>query len=253
MSSLGASLDVIRTNTIRYGFPILLSLGNFGNLFCIVIFSQKQYRSNSCSLYLLSAAVFSFVGVNWGLGPQINAIYRPPDPFNISLTLCRIRGYILQSSMVLYRTMIVLSCADRFALCSMRPAIRAFSRPKVALKMIGSTTLFWLLASIHLLIFEDIQNGVCSVFGLYGLIFSIYQIAFLGLIAPILMIVFAYFVLKNLKQSRIRIHPIQDTILPIRRILRQRDRDLMRLCLRAKCSSVLYSRFSIQLTPYMAY
>ena len=160
--------------------------------------------------YLLASAIFGLIGMNWGFATNLNALYQSPDPFTVSLILCRTRGYILQTTSVLFRSMIILACMDRFALSSSQANIRAFSTSKIAWKMIVGTTLFWMIASIHLPIFETIQNNRCYVSGSYGIFFSIYQICLFGVVLPGLMIVFAVLLRKNLKNIRIRVHPQQE-------------------------------------------
>ena len=184
MSSISTYLTIIQQNTIRYGYPLLLAFGNIGNLLAIIVFSQRPRRRNPCSLYLLVSTIIGLIGLNWGFGTTLNTLYQIPDPFSISILLCKIRGYILQSTSVMHRTMIVLACMDRYALSSPRVNIRAYSKSKFALKMIGGAISFWLIVSIQLPILETIQNNRCSVFGTYGLFFSIYQICLFGLIFP---------------------------------------------------------------------
>ncbi|CAF0772645.1 unnamed protein product [Adineta ricciae] len=168
MSSLSETLTSLRQAIIRYGFPISLTLGNIGNLFIIYIFCQKQYRHNSCSLYLVAAAISSIIGINWGIGTNMYALYQPPDPFTQSLFLCRLRGFLLQSSTFLYKTMISLGCIDRFAVTSSRVRIREFSKPRVALKVIFGMTLLCMIISIHLPIFEVIDNNRCIIVGTFS-------------------------------------------------------------------------------------
>jgi hypothetical protein len=231
MSSIATYLPIIQQTIIRYGFPIFLVFGNVGNILSIIIFSQRHHRRNPCSLYLLASTIFGLIGLNWGFGTNLNTLYQSPDPFTVSTVLCRVRGYILQTTSVMYRTMIVLSCMDRFALSSSRVNIRAFSTIKIALIMIGGAISFWMIVSIPQPIFQTIQNNRCYVFGTYGLFFSIYQICLFGVIFPGLMIVFGILLWKNLKTIRSRIHPhhqendIQQQILP------KRDINLMKLVL----------------------
>ena len=231
MSSISTYLTIIQQNTIRYGFPLLLAFGNFGNLLAIIVFSQRHHRRNPCSLYLLTATIIGLIGLNWGFGTNLNALYQVPDPFTVSIVLCRIRGYILQSTSVMHRTMIVLACMDRYALSSPRVNIRAYSTSKFALKMIGGAVIFWLIVSIQLPIFETIQNNRCSVFGTYGLFFSIYQICLFGFIFPNLMIIFGILLWKNLKTIRIRVQPVQQMESSQQQQLPKRDISLMKLTL----------------------
>jgi hypothetical protein len=127
--------------------------------------------------------------------------------------------------------MIALACMDRFALSSSRVNIRAYSKPKVALKMIVGSSLFWMIATIHLPIFLSIQNNRCLVFGTYGLFYSIYQICLFGMIFPALMIVFGILLWKNLKRLRVRVQPLQTANNPRQLGLQKRDIDLMKFIL----------------------
>ncbi|CAF1442407.1 unnamed protein product [Rotaria magnacalcarata] len=231
MPSGAEILPSLQQNTIRYGFPILVALGNFGNLAIILIFTRKSLRQSSCAFYLLCAAVFSLLGVNWGLVTNMYTVYHPPDPFGISLSLCRTRGYILQISSVLYRTMIVLASADRCALSSVNAKIRSFSKPKVAIKMIIITSLFWMIISIHLPIFQTIISGRCSVFGVYGIFFSLYQIFIFGLLLPALMITFGILIQKNLSAIRSRVQPLAGATNIRQPMLNKRDMNLLKVVL----------------------
>lgn len=231
MSSFSSFLVDVRLGIIRYGFPVLLVVGNIGNLTCIVMFIQKRHRKSSCSLYLLSAAIFSVIGLNWSLVTNTYALYQPPDPFSISLALCRIRGFILQSTSVLYQFMILLSCIDRFASTSPRASVRNFSNPKMALKMIAGSTLFWMLMSMHLLILETIENGRCYVFGTYAIFFGFYVLCVFGIILPGFTLLFFFLILKNLKTARARVQPVQGTDATPQNILSKRDMNLLKMVL----------------------
>ena len=234
MSSGTTALLSIQQNTIRYGFPVLIVLGNIGNLLLILVFSQKHHRHNPCSLYLLASAIFSLVGLNWALITNLNALYQVPDPFTLSLTLCRIRGYILQITSVLFRTMIILACIDRYAMSSSHVRIRAFSKRNTAIKMIIGTTLVWMLVTVQQPIFQTIQSNRCWLFGVYGLFFSIYQTCLFGCVFPGWMIVFGVLLWKNLKDVRIRsrAHPVTMTSTATEApLLHKRDISLMKFVL----------------------
>jgi hypothetical protein len=80
--------------------------------------------------------------------------------------------------------------------------------------------------SIHVLIFLSIENNYCSVYGIYGKVFSIYSIIFTGLIPISAMIFFGIMLLNALRQSRFRVQPLENT-----RRLNRRDINLMKLVL----------------------
>jgi len=145
---------------------------------------------------------------------------------NYSLILCRIRGYIIHVSSMSFRYTLILMCADRYASCNSRASIRALCRPQTAYRSIGILTLFWMIASIHLLTWESIANNRCFVYGIYGQIFGFYILIFTGTI-PVLCIIFIRILLmKNLRQMRSRVRPLDNT-----RQINQRGIKLMKIVL----------------------
>ncbi|CAF3687528.1 unnamed protein product [Rotaria socialis] len=72
----------------RYVIPIIITLGNIGNAFIIILFNKR--RNNSCSTYILWAAVMNsasitLYSVNHG------------DPALYSLIFCKFHPYIPQT------------------------------------------------------------------------------------------------------------------------------------------------------------
>ena len=204
MSTASNVLVLIQRNAIQYGFPILLVLANLGNLLFLCAFLQKMHRQHPCSLYLLTSAIICLIGANWGFATHFNALYQTPDPFVASLFLCRLRSYILQTTLVLHRSMIVLACFDRYALSSTNPRIRSFSNKPFAIKCIIGTAAFWCVFMIQHPFFQTIQSNRCGMFGNYGLVFSIYQILVLNILLPGLMICLGTLLFKNLHNTRFR-------------------------------------------------
>ncbi|CAF1118682.1 unnamed protein product [Adineta ricciae] len=73
-----------------------------------------------------------------------------------------------------------------------------------------------MIISVHLLIFESIENDRCGVYGLYGRIFSIYSFICFGAIPTGAMIVFGLLLMIRLRQIRSRVHPARDQLQPRR-------------------------------------
>ncbi|UJR12071.1 hypothetical protein I4U23_016249 [Adineta vaga] len=140
-------------------------------------------------------------------GFPISLILGNLDPFIKSLFLCRFRGYLLQSSSLIYKIMILFASIDRFALTSSNVKIRSFSKQQLSIKIIIGIILFGMLISINLAIYETIENNRCFFFGTYGFFFSIYQICIFGFILPILQISFCFLIIKNLKSIHVRVQP----------------------------------------------
>ncbi|CAF3317397.1 unnamed protein product [Rotaria socialis] len=89
----------------RYVIPIIITLGNIGNAFIIILFNKR--RNNSCSTYILWAAVMNsasitLYSVNHG------------DPALYSLIFCKFHPYIPQVISQTARYLTILACIDRF-------------------------------------------------------------------------------------------------------------------------------------------
>ena len=192
-----AALASVQQAITRYVLPTILAFGNLGNLLTIAIYCQQRYRTNSCSIYLIAVSCFSLMGANWAIVPTVYALNHY-DMVSNSIILCRIRGYIIHTSSMCFRYTLILVCADRYAFCSTRASIRAFSRPMIAYRSIVIVTIFWATVSVH---------GRCGVYGLYGQIFSFYIAVCTGLIPIFSMITFGLLLLKNLPRSRLLVHP----------------------------------------------
>ncbi|CAF1422164.1 unnamed protein product [Adineta ricciae] len=188
---------------LRYIVPIILVLGNIA--------------------YLFTAALFSIIGSYCALIPFIYAAYYP-DPFGRFLILCRLRLYIGYICAMTFRSMIVLATIDRYALTSSRSTFRTFASISTARRAIITTFLFWSAAGFHLLIGPRIENNRCLLYGLYGFLFSVFQLLSFGILPSVLMIVFALLLIKNIRQSRTRSGSHYT-----KSFLRKRDRNLIEL------------------------
>jgi hypothetical protein len=204
--SISGTLVLVQQVMTRYILSAIVVFGNLGHFILIGILSQKRRRLNSCSIYILAASVFGLIIINWAIIPLVYALDHI-DPLGTSLVLCRIRGYIIHTSSMSFRYIIVLACIDRYAMCSSRISIRNFCRPRIAYCLIAIITIFWTIVCVHLLIFESIQSGRCGVYGLYGFIYSIYSIVCFGAIPTSLMIVFGLLLMNKLRKLRSRVQP----------------------------------------------
>ncbi|CAF1391909.1 unnamed protein product [Adineta steineri] len=217
------TLTLVQQYITRYVLSTALILGSLGNFIAIIVFSQKKHRTNSCSIYLVAVSMFGILSANLGIAPLVYAL----DHFNAinsSLVLCRVRGYTLQVTAMCFRYTLILMCVDRYALCSSRAAIRALCRPQIAYRSIGIVIIFWMIMSIHFLIWENIENNLCSLYGLYAQIIGFYSLILTGTIPILSMILINILIKKALRQLRTRIQPIDNT-----RQIRQRDIQFIKL------------------------
>lgn len=200
---MAADLVEVQRYMSLYGLSIFYILGVIGNLLLICICLRRTHRKNSCSLYLLAATVVNFILIQCMLPLAIySANY--PDPQNTSLVWCKLRSYLFNGLLMLYRYFKMAACIDRAAMCNRHVKIRAFSDPRMARRVILGITIVWLLIPIHLAVYYDIVSGRCIPKpGAYANFFSVYSIVVSGWSPPIVMLTFgtiAYMNLKHVKQ-----------------------------------------------------
>jgi hypothetical protein len=125
------------------------------------------------------------------------------DPQNVSLIWCRIRSYLFNALLMLYRWYKMIACIDRAAMCSRYAWIRSFSKARIACRAILIITIIWLLIPIHLAVYFEIESGRCVPrSGTYAKFFSAYSIVISGWSPPIVMMIFGIIAYRNLKQVR---------------------------------------------------
>jgi len=221
-------LPLVERFFTRYGLSTLLAMGNFGTLCNIIIFSTSQvHRANPCSLYLLAAECSNFIAINFGLIIILYSLDHQ-DPSNMFESFCKIKVYIIHIVFNISRWLVVLACADRFALSHKQAHIRSWSSTRIARRAIILVIGVWILIAIHVPIWQGIHFGVCGPYGVYGLIWSIYLIIVAGILPPFAMIVFGFLTFKNLNSIRSR---VQSRTNSTRFHLHSRDINLMRMVL----------------------
>jgi hypothetical protein len=215
----------------RYGMTTYTTLGNIGLILNIVVFIQPGHRRNSSSLYILAMSFCALIGLNVS---NISVIYAldHSDIRNSGLVFCQLQVYLRHVFNQMMRTFFVLACADRYAISSNHARIRTFSRYQVAIRLMPSVTLFWLLLGIFPAILYSLENGRCTIkSGPTSFTFSLYMLFVVGIIPLVCMIMFCILLLNNLKKIRGRVQPVMNVNPPVNQVLRKRDRDMMRMLL----------------------
>lgn len=197
---MSASLAEAQQYMSLCGLSIFYIFGTIGNILLICILVQSTHRRNSCSLYLLSATIVNFILIQCILPAGIYS-GRHTDPQNISLVWCKIRSYLFNALLMLYRWYKMAACVDRAAMCNRRAWIRSFSTARTAYRVIAVITIVWLLIPIHLAVYFENFTGRCIPQpGLYAKLFSAYSIIISGWSPPIVMAIFGIISYRNLKQ-----------------------------------------------------
>ncbi|CAF4704328.1 unnamed protein product [Rotaria sp. Silwood1] len=201
------TLNLIQVNMGRYLYPIIFSLGNIGSILNILILTQRVYLQNSCSCYILASSIINLFIVNIVIFFHMLAFGFSIDPTTTSFFFCRFRQYISHVTTLLSKIYIVLACIDRWAMTSTNVRRRAFSRVKIAKIIIPSVGISWFIISLHIPLNHFIVNGRCMVvLRVYSIFYNIYNTVLSGFLIPILMIVFGFLTIRNIKLSRQRVN-----------------------------------------------
>jgi hypothetical protein len=211
------NLPFIQQQMIRYGMTVYLGLGVLGNICNCIMFTRQPYRRTASSIYFLSFSFLAIIYLIWAVAPLIYTL-NYPDPQTQSLVFCKMRLYIGHVLGVNLRYIIVCVCADRFLFTQINVHIRSLNSVSIAIKLVLIICTVWLVAAIHMPILMYIRNGVCGMFGLYKLIYAIYQITLVSILPPVLMSTFSILTIRSLHQRR-----------GIQARVRQKDRYLLRM------------------------
>ncbi|CAF1413553.1 unnamed protein product [Adineta steineri] len=215
------TLTTIQDQLILFGYPTWMILGNIGNIFIIMIFIR--YRHNACSIYILNLAIMDNLYLTFlSLTQIIPFSYKNITVY--ALAYCKIRFYLTNIFGQVAKTMLVLSCIDRFMITSDRASLRRFSTYKRAKFLIFFSIICWLLICIHVPIMITIVDGQCGMFGIYATIYNVYTIIFFSLIPSILIGIFGYLTHRNMRHIRNRIQPSEHNV---NNVIKRRDRELM--------------------------
>ncbi len=192
-------------------------MGLIGNACSCIVFLKQSHRRTPCSIYLLNVSIFANIYLIWSIFPRIYATYHT-DLQNLSLVYCKLRLYGSHITGLYIRFLIVFACVDRYFSTRTSAQMRSWSSNKMAVKVVVITFLVCIVIGLHLPIFMEIRNGVCSSFGIYKFFYAIYQCIVIGMLPPILMSTFGFLTIRSLRQ----LHVTQTNA-------RRRDRDLMRM------------------------
>ena len=223
------NLPFIQQQIIRYGMTTYLALGLVGNILNCIMFTRPLYRRTPSSIYFISLAVAAIMHLIWSLFPLIYSLGHI-DPQTQSLVYCKVRLYGTHTLSLCLRYILVFACADRFFTTRTSVTIRTISSMQMAVKFVFILCLACSLIAIHIPISMDIRSGVCGMFGLYKLIYAIYQTMLFSILPPVLMIIFSALTIHSLHQR----HRNQVRA-------RQRDRDFMRMVIAEVMVNVLTS------------
>ncbi|CAF1382975.1 unnamed protein product [Adineta steineri] len=228
--STSAALSIIQNEFSRYASLLTIVGGVFGNICILILFSRRW--KNSCALCLLCAAIFNGLNIIVNVWSRLYATFGP-DMTNLNVDLCKLRYYSGHVWSQIGRYMVCLACIDRYFLVANNIRFRIINRPVVIRSIIGGIIVFWHIVGIHVVILTKIENGFCSQFGVYNLIYFVYTLIVVSFIPPLLMVVFGVRGYRVMKRLHARIQPLGHTAAGNNgdTIVNRRDRELLYMVL----------------------
>ena len=178
----------------RYFYLTVFSIGIIGNVFNLMVFFRKKFRSNSCTIYFIAYSINNFMNLTIGL-----FIWSLTLGFNFDweytiLPYCKFRRYFTHVNFLLSSCLLTMASVNRYA--RVRQAQLTPNRHRYILLCEHRTTyiililtiLFCLISNIHIPIFFEINHDECYARdGLYRIIFDIFFLVFYAICPPLLM------------------------------------------------------------------
>lgn len=200
-----AFLDTVRLWMTRYAMSTMLAFGLIGNVINIFMFTRKEPLRNSCIMYLVAAFTLNLLITSWGIIPTLYNLDNV-NPATYSYMFCKLRHYIVHTVLMIGRSLTVLACIDRFALCTNSVRIHFFNEPKIAIRLIIGVFLIWPLLNIHLTLSYNFTGSACVMIQSYTVFWAIYSIIVPGLLMPVLMGLFGILAITHRRQLQAKLN-----------------------------------------------
>lgn len=206
--------NFISQQITKYAGISLYFLCLFGTLMNTLTFMRQQYHSRPCSLYLFFASLFDLVHLN--LGPLSNILQYGfyLDWASAALVFCKLKTYCSFVFAVTSATFTTIACVDRYILSSRNITRWKYCTRPVAVRIIQSIILFWMIFSIPLVFCFTRLNHlsyneqlICSnpAHNLSCLLVqAIYICIFNGFLHPIVTLMFGLLTCTNIHHLRRR-------------------------------------------------
>jgi hypothetical protein len=223
-------LSTVGLHLTRYSLIIIVILGLFGNTLNILVFRQSKLRSNPCSFYLMSAAYANLIWII--AGPCIRMI----STFGLDLSeriaiLCKIRHFIIYSLQSLSIMYVALGTIDRFLISSMKVKYRRLSSLQNAHRLTIIVSIIYCLIFANMFYCLNVTGTspllacTATTSRICGLFNEIARLIVLAFIPTLLILIFGFGTIQNIKKSRKNITPQPNT----HHNIHQKDRQLVKV------------------------
>lgn len=190
-------------------FTILGSIGFIGNLFTYL---QPELRSNTCSIYLLCGSIVDIIRLFLTVFPAyLGTIYGYYVSSYLLVFSCKLNFFLQVFLPHLSINFLLMAIIDQYACtCSLASPIHRLNQFKIVPLMIVITVITSSLASLFIPVLYDLLYGNwCKSTQISTT--SILYIILIGLMQPIIMLIFVFLTYRNVHQSRRRVVSIMIT------------------------------------------
>lgn len=199
---------------IRYEEPLVLVLGNFGNIANILIFTRRELRKNVCSWYFICLSITHLIPLDSFCLSRIIITSTGNNIFQYITSLCKLRAYLTEVSVLLSRYFLCLISIDRWMITSSNAWLRQRSTPRLSCWLIILGILFWTIYSLHAPVGYQTNPIECTPpFGSAYELFVSIQSIIMSLTPLFLMCAFSILTILNIRSRLYReIHSTQTKI-----------------------------------------
>lgn len=107
---------------------------------------------------IFSATMIVALGI--GIIPSIHAL-NYPDPYNMIPSFCKARSYLIQTSIMMFRWLMVAASIDRYIHTLDNAYLLRFAHTRMAFLVRLVIIIIWLILPFYCIICIDIRGNVC--------------------------------------------------------------------------------------------
>lgn len=212
--SLLIQISQVQIQIIRYEEPIILVLGNLGNVINILTFGRRDLRKNVCSWYFICLSLSHILLIDSFCLARIIITSTGYNVFQHISSLCKLRAYSVELSLLLSRYFLCLISIDRWMVTSSSAWIRQQSSSSRSQRLIVIGVIFFAIFSVHAPIGFEPNTVECTPpFGSTYLFFYSIESIIISIAPILIMTVFSVLTVVNVR-SRInrQTEPIQTNL-----------------------------------------
>ena len=208
-----ATIQIVTTKMTYYAPIILLAIGITGCLCNFITFTAPQLRKSSCGFYFLMASVFELFSITFGLISRFAADHLGSTLINTDPAYCKLRAYLVSAMPLVATYLVLLSSIDRCMSSSVSATLRKFSQIKMAYRATIVAILLGFISCIHILVGYDLRPRCGALSGPFAMYDSMFVVFWLGIIPHVLMLIFGFLTIMNIRQvkRRVAINPQTNT------------------------------------------